>query len=257
MNLSRRGRHKGRVASAATSSASVVESPSPFRALAPDVIRDAIQIFIHLLNKSADACPPLKSAAGGVLAVWDLADRVSASDGNAQVLAWRALDILDTIYNAVGDGSHRIPPGMLPEIQKFEKLLLEISAAMEAQLKPGWARRVLHLRRHESELARFTSRLIAVSEAFKIGSSARVELAVDKIQGSSTRVELAVVKIQADVSSTAALAGILEQSNIRLRTEVHVLRTVVLFGLSPVSHQYTGRLCVHGAPSHSVHVEEI
>ncbi|KAJ7754334.1 hypothetical protein DFH07DRAFT_773734 [Mycena maculata] len=209
INLRRRGRHKGRVTSAATSSGSVAEYPTPFLALTSDTIRTSLD----LLNKSADACPLLKSA--GVLAVWDLVNasnlcslpicneglidpgqHVSASDENAQVLAWHAVGILDAIYNVVEEGTRCIPPGMFPETLKFEALLLKIRAAMEAQLKPGWACHVLRLRRHESGLARFTSRPDAASEAFKIGASTRVELAVDTIQGSSTRVESVVDKIQ-------------------------------------------------------------
>jgi hypothetical protein len=48
------------------------------------------------------------------------------------------------------------------------RLLREISTAMAAQLKPGRFRRVLRLRKDESRLARFTSRLDAASEAFKV-----------------------------------------------------------------------------------------
>ncbi|KAJ6476069.1 hypothetical protein DFH09DRAFT_1216685 [Mycena vulgaris] len=160
---------------------------------------------------------------------------------------------------------------MLQEIVKFEQLLREISAAMKGQLKAGRFRRVLHLRRHESQLAGFTSRLDAVSEAFKIGSSTRVELvanrvelvvnrgelavtrvgsavnrvgsAVNRVGSAVNRVELAVDKIQADALSTAALAILLEQNNIRLHGEVQRLRTVVLFGLPPVFHGYSESEC--------------
>ncbi|KAJ6476065.1 hypothetical protein DFH09DRAFT_440274 [Mycena vulgaris] len=174
------------------------------------------------------------------------------SDDNARVLAWRAVGILDAIYNAVGGAdSAAISPDMLQEILKFEKLLREISAAMERQLKAARSFRcVLHLRRHESQLAGFASRLDAASEAFKIGSSTRVELvanrvelvvnrgelAVNRVGSAVNRVELAVDKTQADASSTAAPAILLEQNNTRLRGEVQLLRTVVLFGLPPVFH---------------------
>ncbi|KAJ7479684.1 hypothetical protein FB451DRAFT_163858 [Mycena latifolia] len=211
MNPRPRGRHKGRVTSAATSTECTTLALSS----------DAIRTSLNLLKEAADVFPPLKSAAGGVLAVWDLADRVSASDENAQALAWRAVGILDAIYNAVGGGTSPIPPSMLADIVKFEALLREISTAMNEQLKQGRLRRVLHLRKRESGLARFTSRLDAASEAFKIGSSTRVEMASTRVELASTRVELAVEKIQADVSataadmsSTAALVVVVEQSNV-------------------------------------------
>ncbi|KAJ7479685.1 hypothetical protein FB451DRAFT_163871 [Mycena latifolia] len=234
MNLRPRGRHKGRVASA-TSSA--VHSTSTDECTALALSSDAIRTAINLVKEAADVFPPLKSVAGGVLAVWDLADRVSASNDNAQALAWRVVGILDAIYNAVGGGTSPMPPSMLANIVKFEKLLREISTAMEEQLKQGRLRRVLHLRKRESRLTRFTSRLDAASEAFKIRSSTRVELAVEKIQADMSATA-------ADMSSTAALVVVVEQSNIRLRGEVQVLRTVVLFGLSPVSRGYdSGCVC--------------
>ncbi|KAJ7909049.1 hypothetical protein B0H13DRAFT_1878068 [Mycena leptocephala] len=227
MDLRRRGRNKGRVASVATSSHSELTTP-PFLTLSPDAIRTSLT----LLKESTDVFPPLKSA------------RVSTSDEDARVLAWRAVSILDAIYNAVGEGtSATISPGMLQDVLKFEELLHEISTAMEAHLKPRWARRMLRLRKRESQLVRFTSRLDAASEAFKIGSSSRVEVVAEKIQGSSSRVEVAVEKIQGSstrvegtVERIQVLAIGLEQSNSRLRGEVQVLRTVVLFGLSPISH---------------------
>ncbi|KAJ7909051.1 hypothetical protein B0H13DRAFT_1878070 [Mycena leptocephala] len=247
MDLRRRGRNKGRVALAATSSRSELTTP-PFLALSSDAIRTSLT----LLKESTDVFPPLKSA------------RVSTSDEDARVLAWRAVGILDAIYNAVGEGtSTTISPGMLQDVLKFEELLHEISTAMEAHLKPRWVRRMLQLRKHESQLVRFTSRLDAASEAFKVRfkkklicflqvismpsdwMSSRVEVAAEKIQGSSSRVEVVVEKIQGSstrvegtVERIQVLAIGLEQSNSRLCGEVQVLRTVVLFGLSPISHRY-------------------
>ncbi|KAJ6476066.1 hypothetical protein DFH09DRAFT_1293207 [Mycena vulgaris] len=240
MNLRPRERHKGRAAPV----------PPPLDNTAPSFLAlssDSIRTSLDILRDSADVFPPLKSAVGGVLAVWNLADRVSMSDDNARALAWHTVGILDVIYNAVGGvNSASISPGMLQEIVKFEQLLHEISAAMEGQLKAGRFRRILHLRRHESQLAGFSSRLDAASEAFKIGSSTRGELAVNhvgsavnRVGSAVNRVELAVDKIQAGASSTAALAILLEENNIRLHGEVQRLRTVVLFGLPPVFHGYS------------------
>ncbi|KAJ6521654.1 hypothetical protein DFH09DRAFT_1372965 [Mycena vulgaris] len=211
---------------------------------------DSIRTCLTVLRDSADVFPPLKSAVGGVLAVWDLADRVSTSDENARALAWRAFSILVAIDNAVGGvDSGSISPGMSQEILKFAQLLGEISAAMEDQLKAArFFRRVLYLWKHESQLAGFTSQLDAASEAFKIGSSTRVELvvnrgelAVNRVGSAVNRVELTVDEIQADTSATAALAVVLEKSIIRLHGEVQRLRTVVLFGISPVFHGYSTR----------------
>ncbi|KAJ7689728.1 hypothetical protein B0H17DRAFT_632610 [Mycena rosella] len=255
MNLRPRGRRKGPVAPLAAHS-----SGPPFTALSSDAIRESLS----LLKDSADAFPPLKSAVGGVLAIWDLVERVSASDENAQALAHRATGILDTISKSVGrTGS--VSSEMRREIDNFNVLLAEISAAMEGHLKTGRLRRVLHLRRQESRLARFTARLDAAAEAFKIGSSARTELMSTRIESTSTRieststriastsariestssrVELALEKLQADVSSTVTLAITLEQFNTRLRGEVKFLRqTIVLFSFPPVSRGFSDSGC--------------
>ncbi|KAJ6611946.1 hypothetical protein B0H10DRAFT_333099 [Mycena sp. CBHHK59/15] len=45
---------------------------------------DAILTSLNLLKESADVFPPLKSVVGGVIAVWNLAERVAALDEEAQ-----------------------------------------------------------------------------------------------------------------------------------------------------------------------------
>ncbi|KAG6814810.1 hypothetical protein H0H87_007307, partial [Tephrocybe sp. NHM501043] len=57
------------------------------------------------LYQSADAFPPLKSACGAVLAIWDAAERVKGSKKNAQALALRCYDILNTVNAHVIDSS--------------------------------------------------------------------------------------------------------------------------------------------------------
>ncbi|KAJ6545523.1 hypothetical protein B0H19DRAFT_1167900 [Mycena capillaripes] len=252
MILRSAGRHKGWAAAAVADSSSESTTP-PLIALSSDAIRTALT----LLRESTDVFPPLKSAVGGVLAVWDLADRISASDENAQALAWRLVGILDTIYNAVGGGVNAVSPRMLQDILKFEELLHEISTAMAAKLKQGRFHGVLRLRKHESQLARFTSRLDAASEAFKIGSSTRVELTMQKIQADLSSTASVIEHTNVAVEKIQALTSVLEQTNIRLRGEVHILRTVVLFGSSPVSLLPKGSECVHGNSLSNVHLEEV
>ncbi|KAJ7907767.1 hypothetical protein B0H13DRAFT_1879313 [Mycena leptocephala] len=143
---------------------------------------DAILTSLNVLRESADALPPLKSAVGGVVAVWDLAERLAASDEDAQKLAWRAITILDTIYNAVGEADPQaISPRILKSILDFERLLNDLRNAMDRIAKRGRIRRLLNLRRIESQLASFNSRLDLVAEAFAIGALTHVELAVVKM----------------------------------------------------------------------------
>lgn len=72
LRLRPRGRHKGR------SAPTVTEETTP--------VSDAARLALNLVREAADVFPPLKSVSGGVLAVWDLADRLSASDENATAL---------------------------------------------------------------------------------------------------------------------------------------------------------------------------
>ncbi|KAJ7283797.1 hypothetical protein C8J57DRAFT_1293611 [Mycena rebaudengoi] len=247
MSLRPRGRHKPSVPS-------VTNSSVPFLGLSFDAIRTSL----NDLKDSTDVFPPLKSAVGAVLAVWDLSDRVSTSDKHAEGLAWRAVCILDAIYNVSGGGAGPVSAAVLDAIRTFVGLLREISAAMEEELKPGW----LHLQKRESRLAQFVARLDVISEAFKIGSAAPVEeqpIPATPDQASKLQTIQKVIRISHVSGGTGGSGGMggrdggvggpgygpsfqaetimiqncppeherLEQSNICLDTEVRVLHTEV------------------------------
>ncbi|KAJ7861177.1 hypothetical protein B0H13DRAFT_1900600 [Mycena leptocephala] len=168
---------------------------------------DAILTSLNVLRESADALPPLKSAVGGVVAVWDLAERLAASDEDAQKLAWRAITILDTIYNAVGEADPQaISPRILKSILDFERLLNDLRNAMDRIAKRGCIRRLLHLHRIESQLASFNSRLDLVAEAFAIGALTHVELAVVKM-------DVAMQKFSVDATCRSLSYSIKEPSS--------------------------------------------
>ncbi|KAJ7115362.1 hypothetical protein C8R44DRAFT_880666 [Mycena epipterygia] len=146
---------------------------------------DVVRTSLELVKDSADVCPPLKSAVGAVVA------RVAESDTNAETLAWRAVTILDTIYNSVDmtDPNAKIPPQLLHNILQFEQLVTEISTAMKSIAGKSPLHRVLHLRRNESKLAKFNARLDSAAQVFAIGtmtsqtvSLGRIEDAVEKVQ---------------------------------------------------------------------------
>ncbi|KAF8189520.1 hypothetical protein K438DRAFT_1971643 [Mycena galopus ATCC 62051] len=127
------------------------------------------------LRDSADAFPPLKSVASGVLALWDTAERVKTSKEKAQMLSRRTLEILEGLADAVPDPSN-IPPPVLVSIQRFVDLLDEIHHAMDPLTK---RRRlissVLSLNRDEATLESFNKRLEESAQSFMIGSLARME----------------------------------------------------------------------------------
>ncbi|KAJ6505404.1 hypothetical protein C8R45DRAFT_548707 [Mycena sanguinolenta] len=132
---------------------------------------DAIRTMLEVANDSADVFPPLKSAVGGVVALCNLADRLAASDENAKMLVWRSVTILDTIYRAIDPDAYAIIPAhFLDGILQFEQLINEIRKAMEAIMKKNrrGVLRIPHLRRNESQLAKFTERLDSAAELFTV-----------------------------------------------------------------------------------------
>ncbi|KAJ7863438.1 hypothetical protein B0H14DRAFT_468173 [Mycena olivaceomarginata] len=177
---------------------------------------DAIRTSLELVEKSADVCPPLKSAVGAVGALCDLADRMAASDANAEALTWRAFTILETIHNSIDSNKTVPPPHLLHSIVQFEQLLIEIRTAMEVLANENRVLRVLRLRRNESQLAKFTARLDLLAEMFTIGTMA--------IQ------TVSLAHIENTVQTVSAVASALEHSN---RNQVKFLQFTVVFLAPP------------------------
>jgi len=185
---------------------------------------DAVRLSLELVNDSADACPALKSAVGAVVALCNLADRVAASSEDAKALAWRAVTILDIIYQSV-DANNEIPSHLLHSIVQFEQLVIEIQTAMEATIKKKRVLRVLHLRRNEAQLAKFTAQLDSAAEAFTIGNITVQTMSLACIEDKI----LALARIEDKVESISAVASAVEHSNILLHDEIKYLRLTVVF----------------------------
>jgi len=137
------------------------------------------------LKESADAFPPLKSVVGGVLALWNTAERVKTSKKRAQALSRRALDVLEALTDAVPDPSN-IPPPMLASIQRFEDLLDEIRRAMDPLTKRRWISSMSSLNRDKGVLDLFNQRLDETFQSFVIGGLTRVETHLLEIKADAT-----------------------------------------------------------------------
>ncbi|KAJ7362809.1 hypothetical protein DFH08DRAFT_326926 [Mycena albidolilacea] len=159
---------------------------------------DAVRTSLEVVLSSADICPPLKSAVGGVIALCNIAERAAACDENAEILIWRAVAILDTMYQSI-DTNAPIPSHLLNGMVQFEQLILEIRLAMKVMLKRKRVLSVLHLRRSESQLAKFTARLDSVAEVFTIGSM--------------TVQTMSLCRIEDKVESVSQVTSALERSN--------------------------------------------
>ncbi|KAJ7176985.1 hypothetical protein C8R46DRAFT_47411 [Mycena filopes] len=94
-------------------------------------LSDVLWNSLRVIRDSSDALPPLKSAAGGVMALWDVAKRAKHSKADARGLALRAQDIVKVIADAVPNAT-TITPAMLLSIERFTALLDESTHAVEA-----------------------------------------------------------------------------------------------------------------------------
>ncbi|KAJ6603464.1 hypothetical protein DFH09DRAFT_394036 [Mycena vulgaris] len=188
---------------------------------------DAVRTSLEVVKESSDVFPPLKSALGAVIALCALADRISASDANAEALAWRAVTILDTIYNSVNPTDPgNVPPQLLHNIEQFERLLTTIYTAMDSIARIGRIRRVLNLRQTESELAKFAARLDSAAETFAIGTMTLQSVSLARIQDA---VETVTVISSGLEQSNAQLCGQILVLQVQLRRQIRVLQLTAVF----------------------------
>ncbi|KAJ6490451.1 hypothetical protein DFH09DRAFT_1453431 [Mycena vulgaris] len=136
---------------------------------------DVLWTSMLALKESANAFPPLKAVVGGVIALWDIAERAKHSKSDARAIALRTKEILDVVADAVPDGS-AISPAMLFSIKCFTSVLAEIKCSMEAIALTGGVSRGMHLNRNERELQRIKAQLDDAYRDFVAASVLRLEV---------------------------------------------------------------------------------
>ncbi|KAJ7030737.1 hypothetical protein C8F04DRAFT_1263642 [Mycena alexandri] len=82
------------------------------------------------LKESADAFPPLKSAVGAVLALWEIAERAESSKSDAHDIVLRAKTVLDVIADAVPNPSSISEP-MRRSIDCFTALAFYLTGSRD------------------------------------------------------------------------------------------------------------------------------
>jgi len=157
---------------------------------------DLLSTSLIALKESADAFPPLKSAVGSVLALWDIAERAKHSKTDARDIALRTKTILDVIADAVPDGSAISPP-MLQSIERFTVLLHDIRRLMVAMSLTNGVSRIMHLNRNESALLGIRTELEEAYRDFLAASALRVE--VQQVKIASQQAEFAVQQAKLEV----------------------------------------------------------
>ncbi|KAJ7215924.1 hypothetical protein GGX14DRAFT_606888 [Mycena pura] len=162
------------------------------RGALPDVVRTSL----YALKESADAFPPLKSAVGGVIVVWEIADRAKNSKANAREIAMRTKEIVDVVADAVPDPSAISPP-MLQSIERFTVLLDEIRCRLEAIALTSTVSRLVHLNSDERALQRIKAQLDDAYRDLVAASALRVEVQSTKISVQQAQTQRDITKISA------------------------------------------------------------
>ncbi|KAJ7257634.1 hypothetical protein C8J57DRAFT_1472589 [Mycena rebaudengoi] len=154
---------------------------------------DLAWISLHALKDSADAFPPLKSAVGGVLALWEVTERAKHSRIEAHSIALRTKDIIDLIADAAPDG--RIPPHMVQSIERFKFVLDEIRAKVEVITATGSFSRLVHLRDTERTIQDIQTRLEKEYRDFLAASALRVEVQQTTMMQSQEHIQADIGKV--------------------------------------------------------------
>ncbi|KAJ7206186.1 hypothetical protein C8J57DRAFT_1615083, partial [Mycena rebaudengoi] len=166
-------------------------------------------IALGALRDSADAFPPLKSAVGGVVALWEIAKRAKHSKTDARDIALRTKEILDLIADAVPTAqiySTDAAPLCLccPKRRHLtgESVLDEIRCSMEAISLSGKASRLVHLGDNERIIQDIKARLDDQYRDFLAASVLRVELQQTTI---AVRQAQQQTQIQSDIKQVSAV----------------------------------------------------
>ncbi|KAK7063424.1 hypothetical protein R3P38DRAFT_2818553 [Favolaschia claudopus] len=91
------------------------------------ILRDILEV----LERSSDAFPPLKSAVGGVIAIWEITERAKRTKDEILKISSRASDIVELIRKVYPDPSARIPDNMRRRIEEFDATLTEIRSQLD------------------------------------------------------------------------------------------------------------------------------
>ncbi|KAK7040030.1 hypothetical protein R3P38DRAFT_2902903 [Favolaschia claudopus] len=141
-----------------------------------DTSSDVLRTSLNALKESAEGFPPLKGAVGGVIAVWDVAERAKHSKAEALRIARRTQTILGEIAGAVPDPT-TIDPPILDSILRFTDLVYEIRRDIEVVVKAKRLTRLTHLNRHERMLTDMRDRLEIAYNDFGVACTLRTAMA--------------------------------------------------------------------------------
>ncbi|KAJ7575399.1 hypothetical protein C8J56DRAFT_1063640 [Mycena floridula] len=170
-----------------------------------DAVCDIAQTSLIALKESSDAFPPLKSLVGGVLVLWETAQRLERNKSDIDGLARRCVEILEVLADAIPDPTN-IAPEILTRILHFECLIHEITTWTKERAKSKeWIPRLLSLNRNEDRLSDFRRRLDEACQSFMLGSALRLEIKVDATVAKADCLEQSLSSVHSSVLKTNTL----------------------------------------------------
>ncbi|KAF7375846.1 hypothetical protein MSAN_00474700 [Mycena sanguinolenta] len=161
---------------------------------------DILKTSLLALKESADVFPPLKTAVGGVIALWDIAERATHSKAEGRSIAERTQEILDVLADAIPDASAIAPSMLESNIDRFTSLLDEIKSGLEQIEHAKTFSRIRRLNRNARTLAELRSRLDEAYMDFVVASTLRLEIEHRDMNGR-------LIALHADVLSTSHTFG--------------------------------------------------
>ncbi|KAJ7664976.1 hypothetical protein B0H17DRAFT_1184579 [Mycena rosella] len=170
---------------------------------------DVFWTSIRALKESADAFPPLKSAVGGVIAVYEIVERAKHAKSDARDVALCTKAILNVVAEAVPDPSEISLP-MLQSIERFTtyicvSLFGDIRCSMEAITLTGGITRLVNLNRNECALGAIKAQRDGAYRDFvlmfdlQMASTLRLEVQQERISVQLAQTHLEVGKVNATV----------------------------------------------------------
>ncbi|KAJ7814718.1 hypothetical protein B0H13DRAFT_1924639 [Mycena leptocephala] len=169
-------------------------------------LSDVLRTSLLALKESSDAFPPLKSAVGGVVALWEIAERAKHSKSGARDIAFRTKELLDLVADAVPDPSAISPP-MLRSIEQFTVLLDEVRCRMDTVALTNGVSRVLNLTRNERTLQSIRAQLDDTYRDLVAASALRVEVQATQIAVQQTQLAVQQAQFSAQQAQTQLDVG--------------------------------------------------
>ncbi|KAJ7602893.1 hypothetical protein FB45DRAFT_964523 [Roridomyces roridus] len=150
---------------------------------------DATKVTLRVIQASADAFPPLKSAVSGVLVVLDLTENVRSNKKGCKHIATRAAQLVQDIWSQTKDLDIVLPSEVKESIRQIRKLLKEIKAFLEELNKENLFQRLARQERNKTRIGEYGRLLDEATMHFSIN----LELSLHRLHAKSAAAQDAIL----------------------------------------------------------------